>query len=404
MIQTNRCPSYAVGLALLSATLGTLATGCGIWPPAPTPDKPTVTILPELYEGGQTIPTKISRDGKVIVGYCISPGDIVGQPAAMQAFRWSSTEGLVAMGFLPGKSLSIATATNGDGSIVVGYGVNPDEDIEQAWIWTAATGMQALPPPRDGAQTEAYDVSDDGTLLGRYAYMQEDGLVWQAPFLWSSANGYGNFPLDNWGGTTDLVVENPASIAADGLSLILDRYCPDPSDPIPQGAWLVGFGLPFGGGEWSQYPMQIQSGLKFYPRPRAYTSNPLTIGGESVHMDQGAPWSVPAIWTPASGVQVLNDAAPATTWCVSPDGTWAGGGNGDAHTAFVWNNRLGHMNLLLYVQQLDWVLGTHAYDTFVDQGFPSNVLGIAAGNKRFVGTADSSIFGHPCRTFILDLP
>ncbi len=371
-------------------------------------------VLPEIYEGGQTIPNDISADGKVVVGYCALPSVISGQPAQAQAFRWSRKDGLVPMGFLPDKPLSFAVATNHDGSIIVGYAANPDEDIEQAWIWTAARGMEAIPSPtgvitksgllRDGAETEACDVTDDGVVFGRYAFATPDAGVFVAPFLWSYDNGYGNYPLDEWGNLTSSVTENPAAIAADGFSLVLDRLSSLQGDAVPDGAWIAEFGLPFGGGNWIQYSAATADAPTFKPSPRAYASRPRVIGGASTRSDGGMGLDIPAVWTSATGVVILDDGAPGAVMCVSPDGTWVGGGNYDAGTGFVWNASFGFTNLAVYLQQLDWTLGTNLYEQFEEVGLPSNVLGIAAGNKRMIGTADSSAFGHPCRGFILDLP
>lgn len=197
---------------------------------------------------------------------------------------------------------------------------------------------------------------------------------------------------------------DPAAIALDGLSLVFDRQDPDPDQEIPLGAWVAEFGLPFGDGPWIQYAIEQQSTAQFFPSPRAYISNPMMLAGSSTHIDMGMPLSVPAIWTPAMGIQVLLDGAPGQAWCVSPDGTLVGGGNGDAGTAFVWDARHGFQNLMVYAQQMDYLLGTDLYDQFMEAGLPSNVLGIALGNKRLVGSVGSSAFGNPCRAFVLDLP
>lgn len=392
----------AIALSVCFIASCSLVSGCGIWPPAP-PTEPGLTVLPEIYEGGQTIPSDISADGKVVVGYCVMPW-AEGEPEKAQAFRWSTKDGFVPMGFLPDKPLTFARATNHDGSIIIGYAANPGDDTVQAWIWTTTNGMQPLPAPREGAQTEAYDVTDNGTVLGRYAYVQADGRVWQAPFLWSYANGYGDYPLDRWGGA-DSIVETPAAIAADGFSLVLDRFTNDPTDTAPEGAWIAKFGLPFGAGTWIQFSITALNAPTFSPSPRAYTSYPHhMIAGSSIREDGGVGWSIPALWTSATGILILTDNTLGAAMCVSPDGTWAGGGNYDAGTAFVWNAELGFTNLTVYLQQMDWMLGTNLYEAFVAAGLPSNVLGIASGNKRMIGTAGTSAFGNPCRGFILDLP
>ena len=111
------------------------------------------------------------------------------------------------------------------------------------------------------------------------------------------------------------------------------------------------------------------------------------------------------VWTAAGGILPIAPGVTGRVWCVSPDGTMAGGGNGDAGTAFVWSPTLGFQNLIVFLEELDWLHGTDVVSAFAaNGGYPSNVHGIADGNKRLVGTAGTSIFGNPCRGFVLDLP
>jgi probable HAF family extracellular repeat protein len=400
----NRTVCCKMVVSLLSVVLCVVICGCDA---RPLYQKPELTILPEIYAGGQTIPVDISTNGQVIVGSSATAG--AGQ---QQAFRWTKAEGLVAMGFLPGKDVSTAVATNSDGSIIIGNAINPEDGSVQGWIWTAKTDMQAIPLPDEATDCEAVDVSDDGTVIGRYAFVQDDGLVWQAPFLWSQANGFGDYPLDGWGGTTNLITENPIAIAADGFSVVFNRFVmPDSSSTAPEGAWIVQFGLPFGDGQWVQYAVTPQDAPVFEPARGAYISDPVMLGGTSGMKDSGAlTWAIPAIWTAESGIQQLAAPVIGRTCCISADGVWAGGGNMDAGSAFVWNAESGFQFLMIFVQQMDLALGSTIADQFTDEGFPSDVYGIAkmrGSNKnrlRMTGTIGTSAFGNPCRGFILDVP
>jgi uncharacterized membrane protein len=55
-----------------------------------------------------------------------------------QAFRWTSGDGMVGLGFLPGGHDSYPTAVSGDGSTVVG------ETSAGAFTWDATHGMRDL--------------------------------------------------------------------------------------------------------------------------------------------------------------------------------------------------------------------------------------------------------------------
>jgi probable HAF family extracellular repeat protein len=78
----------------------------------------------------------ISANGNVIAGYSL--------PASgyHAAFRWTVTNGMTELGVLPCNTWSIARATSGDGSIIVGDPQIVSGDC--VFIWTAARGMRRL--------------------------------------------------------------------------------------------------------------------------------------------------------------------------------------------------------------------------------------------------------------------
>src|SRR5262249_51909701 len=94
----------------------------------------TMSGLGYLPGGSRSIATGTNSDGSVVVGW----GNTNNASGAPEAFRWTAGTGMVGLGFLPGGSLSQATATNADGSVVVG---NTDSE---AFRWTAGTGMVGL--------------------------------------------------------------------------------------------------------------------------------------------------------------------------------------------------------------------------------------------------------------------
>lgn len=117
---------------------------------------------------GFTEAKHISNDGNVVVG-------VWGNGFENEAFRWTAATGYQMLGDLPGGILdSVATATNADGSVIVGTG-NPGDTVpDEPFYWTAATGLRSF---RDVLTdnnidfsdwlrfVELRDLSDDGTIL-----------------------------------------------------------------------------------------------------------------------------------------------------------------------------------------------------------------------------------------------
>jgi len=118
----------------------------------------------------------ISADGQVIVGY--------GSSAYCndEAYRWSESGGMVGLGFLwtyEGLGASQATDTNGDGSIVVGYGVTDLYGTRAPFIWDEKHGMRAFQDVLENDYNldmsgwnllEATGISDDGSTIVGFGY------------------------------------------------------------------------------------------------------------------------------------------------------------------------------------------------------------------------------------------
>jgi hypothetical protein len=139
-----------------------------------------------FFVGGSFEPTGLfqghaaSSDGSVLAGVLSS----IGVPA--QAHRW---EGGVAtpLGTLPGgNDTSQALDVSGDGALVVGYATTNGDD--EAFVWTAASGMQrladvlaALGAPATGwTLWRATGISGDGSLVVGYGLNPlgaEEGFV-----------------------------------------------------------------------------------------------------------------------------------------------------------------------------------------------------------------------------------
>lgn len=114
--------------------------------------------LGTLPDGISSNATAVSGDGNVVVGF---DGFFSGE-----SFRWTEAGGMQSLGFLPGGETiktDQPTATNYDGSVVVGIAMTGDYK-RNAFRWTEQSGMQAL-PTLDDKLTEANDISWDGSII-----------------------------------------------------------------------------------------------------------------------------------------------------------------------------------------------------------------------------------------------
>ncbi len=123
----------------------------------------TMTDLGLLSDGRYSVAQGISADGLVVVGYADHTNDpTVANPDYFEhAFRWTAGTGMVDLGVLSGFNFSYASATNRDGSVVVGYLLGGGT---QGFRWASATGMRTVEDwLRDNGVTVARDFTADAT-------------------------------------------------------------------------------------------------------------------------------------------------------------------------------------------------------------------------------------------------
>lgn len=114
----------------------------------------------------------VSSDGTTVVGASASTFD----PIVDEAFLWTQATGMVGLGTLPGYSNSRAKSVSENGTAVVGWSVQ--QNLFEAFRWTQATGMVSL----GSANTLAWGVSADGeVVVGQFV----DG----GAFRWTEATG-----------------------------------------------------------------------------------------------------------------------------------------------------------------------------------------------------------------------
>lgn len=124
----------------------------------------------------------VSADGLVVVGRGASPRlpvittiPVFGDPSLMtEAFRWTESSGLVGLGIRPGGDFSIANDVSADGSVVVGIGSGNSQHT--AIVWTSVNGWENIADllsqsgiDLDGWKLEeATGISANGTIVVGY--------------------------------------------------------------------------------------------------------------------------------------------------------------------------------------------------------------------------------------------
>ena len=110
---------------------------------------------------------EVSADGSVIVGYSQFRND-------KEAFRWTAEEEMVGLGHLTGSTVSYAADCSADGSIIVGW-CEYEADFKP-FLWTEDDGMQDLQVMLSGLGIDlsgwtldfATGISADGTVIVGY--------------------------------------------------------------------------------------------------------------------------------------------------------------------------------------------------------------------------------------------
>ena len=134
-------------------------TGAMIWHPAGE-----VSLLGTLPGDVSAAATAVSRNGGVVVGYSTDPS------SHQRAFRWTQQSGMVALPTTTDQLYDvIASATSGDGQLVVGWGNMPTG--ETALVWDELHGMRRL----DDVLIAEYQTKIEGWSLSRATAVSDDG-------------------------------------------------------------------------------------------------------------------------------------------------------------------------------------------------------------------------------------
>jgi probable HAF family extracellular repeat protein len=161
----------------------------------------------------------VSADGSFVVGHSTAKAD------KLEAFRWTSNAGMVGLGHLPGKELvSEATAISADGSVVVGWSsdsyLGPGALTREAFRWTSDEGMVGLGDLPGGVfQSWAADVSPDGSVVvGSGSFVQgQEAVVWDRQHGMRSIK---SLLTDQGIDLTGWRLTEATAIAADGFTVV----------------------------------------------------------------------------------------------------------------------------------------------------------------------------------------
>lgn len=150
------------------------------------------TTLTDVLTSG--VASGVSADGSVVVGTQLFNPD--GPPPLLhQAFRWTSSVGVLRLGYLDGGSeFSFAEGVSADGQVIVGVSESGRTSLGEAFRWTESDGMIGLGDLLGGDfQSIAHDTTADGRIVVGVSSVQPgpSGVSF-APFIWDETNGMRN--------------------------------------------------------------------------------------------------------------------------------------------------------------------------------------------------------------------
>ena len=335
-----RAAGPTAGCRIAALIVGLLALSCAVaaWAQdaefIPLGDLPGGDFFSSAYD--------VSDDGVVVVGLGRSE---LGQEATI----WTAATGMQAM-TPPGAAYSLARASSvsGDGRVVAGYGMY--EGVVQPFLWTAAGGVEWLGGcPGGQADTHANGASSDGTVVvGEVRGAQTEA------FRWDAASGFvGLGDLDGGIFYSRAEAASADGSAVVGTSVVEGDSCYE-AFRWTQQTGMVGIGyLP--GGEVCPQGQPVPGG-GFGSRALAVSGDGRVIVGRS-RSSNADPERMEAFrWTEATGMVGLGDlpggdfSSHATG--VSNDGSVIVGGSRTdlGAEAFVWTPEDG-------MQRLQDVLG-----------------------------------------------
>jgi probable HAF family extracellular repeat protein len=126
----------------------------------------------------------------------------------MEAFKWTSSEGMIGLGDLPGgEYFSSALDVSNDGDKIAGFS-SVGTDIYEAFKWTSEEGMTGLGRPSASESSLAMSISGDGNVVvGAMGDLESKNLN---AFRWDLVNGMQK--VTSWLTTTGASVPSALSL------------------------------------------------------------------------------------------------------------------------------------------------------------------------------------------------
>jgi hypothetical protein len=348
------------------------------------------------------VPAGISEDGQVVVGtiYVLQGAGF----SPVFGFKWTIEDGMKLFDDVPDYEglITLAYATNRDGSVIIGHASTVGNDRQASWVWTAGNGYQFIPEPEDTIDSYLHDVTADGSMiLGSFLKEDNEGHDVRDLFIWSMENGFVSLDVGYAG-----IQLLPVGIADNGLSIAYN--CLTVDDTLGrcsnEGTWtLQSNTLTWGGSDTYVInpPPVGQSDHQFWASDMssdefgyymAHSSDLGVIGGYSnIDIETIGLVNHASVWKAAPGqLNILTGLGwPGRTDSVSPDGTLAGFSRhfmqGSPY-AFIWSADSGTYQLYALMQRADEALGSNLLETF-SSGQPSYLTGFSADNEKVVGVS-----------------
>jgi uncharacterized membrane protein len=143
-----------------------------------------------------------------VVGY----GGYQSNANLFEAAVYTDQGGWTNLGFLPGGNWSRATATNSNGSVIVGRGTSPLVSSSSACYWDSNHVIHNIGNLLTGQEAEATAVNSNGTVIVGTDYLGSNQVAWR----WTLATGMQNLGDLNFGNGGVYVT----SVSSDGKVVV----------------------------------------------------------------------------------------------------------------------------------------------------------------------------------------
>jgi probable HAF family extracellular repeat protein len=358
-------------LLVFTAILVSLWTNHSLLFAQTAPAPPSFQLVPTLGSDPKNAPLGISGDGSTVVGQSYNG-------SVSQAFRWTSANGTVGLGFVPGfTNYSYATAVNSDGTVIVGGSENTTQ--AQSFYWTPSGGIVGLGFPAGETANIAKAVTPDGSIVVGFHVNSNVNLC--EAYYWSASNsfqGLGTLPGDDCSVST--------GVSADGSVIV---GISTNSTNLTQQAF-----------RWTRTGGMV--GLGFLPNDTVSAAFGVSTDGSVVVGFSGTTSAGHAFrWTAASGMISLGGDGVA--YAVNADGSVVVGTSSDSSLNFFPDNHAFRWTPFWGMESLETLLGnagtnpnhqlTSATAISADGSTIAGIIGFNTNEQAWIATVPVGL-GH----------